>query len=71
MLPSIFIDFLFFSLRSDFSFYDILQGVGLQIGVGVDNPEIQARLNAVEQENKDLKSSKRYQNILVMEINNM
>lgn len=34
----------------------VVQGVGLQIGVGVDTPEIQARLNAVEQENKDLKS---------------
>lgn len=34
----------------------VVQGVGLKIGVGVDNPEIQARLSAVEQENKDLKS---------------
>ena len=36
----------------------ILQGVGLKVGVGVDNPEIQARLSAVEQENKELKQGK-------------
>ncbi|XP_072040608.1 LOW QUALITY PROTEIN: elongation factor 1-delta-like [Amphiura filiformis] len=33
----------------------LTDGVGLKIGVGVDNPELQARLSAVEQENKELK----------------
>ncbi|XP_011683338.1 elongation factor 1-delta-like isoform X2 [Strongylocentrotus purpuratus] len=33
----------------------VVQGVGLSVGVGVDNPEILARLSAVEKENADLK----------------
>nr|CAA74624.1 elongation factor-1d [Sphaerechinus granularis]CAA74625.1 elongation factor-1d [Sphaerechinus granularis] len=33
----------------------VVQGVGLSVGVGVDNPEILARLSAVEKENADLR----------------
>jgi len=33
----------------------VVQGVGLSVGVGVDNPELLARLSAVEKENADLK----------------